>query len=118
MSPGSKITLALFVLGLLTYLPYHVVKHDSGADFKRLSAEVGAMRADNETLSLENDRLREKIQAFRTDPRLLERRARERLLMASPNEVILVFPPKEVRELPSHIPAQQTPPQDPPEKEP
>jgi len=109
VSPGSKIALALFVLGLLTYLPYHVIKHDSGVEYKRLSGEVGSMKAANEALRVENSRLRKHIKSFRTDPRLLERRARERLLMARPDELILVFPSKEEPELPKHIPALERP---------
>ncbi len=95
MSPGSKIAMALFVLGLLTYLPYHVVKHDSRMEHKRLTVEVDNMKAGNEVLRRENERLRMRIEAIRSDPRLLERRARERLLMAHPEEKILVFPKEE-----------------------
>ena len=92
MSPGSKIALALLILALLTYLPYHVVKHDSSADYRRLSIEVDRMRAGNEALQGENDRLRHKIASSRTDPQLMERLARDRLLLVRPDELILVFP--------------------------
>ena len=105
MSPGTKIALALLVLGLLSYLPYHVVKHDSGQEYQRLKAEVENMKAGNERLREQNTRLRMRIDALRTDPRLLERQARERLLVARPDETILIFPPDQAQQRPSLPPA-------------
>lgn len=105
MSPGTKIALALLVLGLLSYLPYHVVKHDSGQEYQRLKAEVEKMKAGNERLREDNTRLRLRIDALRTDPRLLERQARERLLVARPDEKVLIFPPEHSEKRPSMPPA-------------
>lgn len=92
MSPGSKIALALFVLGILTYLPYHAFRHDSSQEYLRLAGEVDVMRAGNDQLRQENDDLRRRIDASRSDPRVMERQARERLMLARPDEIILVFP--------------------------
>ncbi len=92
MSPGSKIALALFVLGLITYLPYHVVKHDSTAEYERMLGEVEQMRADNQALRLDNQRRERHIRSLNEHPILLERYARERLMLAKPDETILIFP--------------------------
>ncbi len=101
--------MALLTLGLLTYLPYHVIKHDSGVEYQRLASEVDIMKAGNKALERENDRLRARIEAFRTDPRLLERRARERLLVARDEDVILVFPAEDRPVVPEPPPRQAKP---------
>ena len=91
MSPGSKIAVALLVLGTLTYLPYHAFRHD-GEEYQHLANEVERMREGNEALRIENGELRQRIEASRSDPRVMERQARERLMLARPDELILVFP--------------------------
>lgn len=92
MSPGSKIALALFVLALMAYLPYYVVKHDSGQEHKQLQARVERMRSDNEAVRRQNERLERHLSNLHEHPGLLERYARERLVLARPDELILVFP--------------------------
>jgi cell division protein FtsB len=91
MSPASRIALALLVLALMVYVPYHVLKNDPTTDYERLQRSVAQMRASNEALKRENQRLEERHKHLK-DPRLLERHARERLDMIRPNEVLLVFP--------------------------
>jgi cell division protein FtsB len=45
-------------------------------------------------LQLENQRLREEIEALRHDPEVIERIAREELNMLRPDELVLSFPDK------------------------
>jgi cell division protein FtsB len=102
--------MALLVLALVTTVPYYIVKNRGRAEHDRVEAEVEHMQRDNETLRLENERQRRKLMAFRTNPRLIERRARDRLNLVRPDELILVFEPNSNR--PSRAPsADSTPPE-------
>lgn len=94
MSPTSRIAMALLVLALVTTIPYYIVKNRGRAEHQRVAAEVEVMREGNEALRLDNARQRRKLQALRTDPRLIERRARDRLNLARPDDVVLVFEPE------------------------
>ncbi|RMG49132.1 MAG: septum formation initiator family protein [Acidobacteria bacterium] len=58
-------------------------------------AAQAAYRAAERTikqLELENQRLREEIEALQHDPQLIERIAREELNMVRPDELVLSFP--------------------------
>ena len=83
--------MAFLVVALLTIIPYTVFKRNGREDYHRLQAEVTAMREGNQRFATENRRLRDKIDAYKTDPRLIERMARERLQLARPDDVILIF---------------------------
>ncbi len=91
MSPGSKIAVALLVLGTLTYLPYHASRH-GGEEYQHLAIEVQIMRDGHERIRQDTGDLRRRIEASRSDPRVMERQARERLMLARPGDIILVFP--------------------------
>lgn len=94
VAPRNKIILALFVVALLTYLPYHVVKDQSLLEHERLEKQVKEMEKKNKTLRADNMRLEGQIRAFRNNPKLVERYAREHLMLLKPNEKMLVFPDK------------------------
>ncbi|GEM_PF-867069 len=64
-------------------------------------AAQAAYRAAERTvkqLELENQRLREEIEALQHDPQLIERIAREELNMVRPDELVLSFPQNAERE--------------------
>ena len=83
--------MAFLVVALLTIIPYTVFKRNGREDYHRLKAEVAQMREGNARFDNENRRLRDKIDAYKTDPRLIERMARERLQLARPGEMVLIF---------------------------
>lgn len=58
----------------------------------RLRAEVEALHRDVQALEAENERLSRAIAAFRDDPSVLERIAREELGLVRPGERVLRFP--------------------------
>ena len=60
---------------------------------------VVTLRAELEQLKADNGRLAEQIQALKSDPRSIERLAREELGLARPGEVVFL-----VREEPAHEP--------------
>jgi cell division protein FtsB len=63
---------------------------------ERQSARLATQEAEaiTDQLQLENQRLREEIEALRTDPAAIERVAREELNMIRPNEIVLSIPEK------------------------
>lgn len=91
MSAASRIAMALFVVALLTVIPYIFLKSDGPKEYARLQTEVERMRARNAELTQENAQLSDRLEVLRHNPRLIERQARERLHLARPDEVIFVF---------------------------
>ncbi|MEO1271824.1 MAG: septum formation initiator family protein, partial [Myxococcota bacterium] len=85
----------------LTIIPYTVFKRNGREDYHRLQAEVAHMREGNVRFANENRRLSDKIEAYKTDPRLIERMARERLQLARPDEIVLIFEEPEEKATPA-----------------
>lgn len=83
--------MALFVVALLTGIPYVFLKSDAPREYTRLQSEAERMRARNAELARENAQLGERLEDLRRNPRLIERQARERLHLARPDEVLFVF---------------------------
>jgi len=79
------------VLALM--LAYHVVfgqngwvaYHQKKQEFQRLQTEVQQMQT-------ENDNVAQQIKSLKTDPKAIEKEAREQLRYAKPGEVIYVMP--------------------------
>lgn len=91
MSAASRVAMALFVLTILTVIPYVFLRSDAPTEYKRMQGEVATMQTRNAELKRENELARQRLSAFRTNPRLIERQARERLHLARPDEVLFVF---------------------------
>jgi cell division protein FtsB len=88
---GKFATGGVSVLALM--LAYHVVfgqngwvaYHEKKLEYQRLQVEVQQIQA-------ENDRYTKQIKSLKTDPKAIEKEAREQLHYANPNEVIVVMP--------------------------
>jgi len=88
---GKFVTGGISVLALM--LAYHVVLgqngwvayHEKKLEYQRLQTEVQQMQE-------ENERVEKQIKSLKTDPRAIEKEAREQLHYANPNEVIVVMP--------------------------
>lgn len=84
-------TSAVSVLALM--LAYHVVfgqngwvaYHQKKVEYQKLETEVQQMQS-------ENDHLTQQIQSLKTDPKAIEKEAREQLRYAKNGEVIYVMP--------------------------
>jgi cell division protein FtsB len=63
-----------------------VVYRGKRSEYKQLQQEIQELQAKQEQLSRQ-------INALRSDPRTIEKEAREQLRYARPGEVIYVFPP-------------------------
>ncbi len=78
---------------LVAMLAFHVifgangmiVYHQKRNEYKALDAEIKSIQA-------ENDHLNQNIQALKTDPKAIEKEARQQLHYAKPGEVIYTLP--------------------------
>jgi cell division protein FtsL len=59
---------------------------------RRTGREIDKMKADIEQLSRENGQLEQEVQKLKSDPRTIERIARDELGLARPGEVIIKIP--------------------------
>jgi cell division protein FtsB len=71
-----------------------VVYRQKRDELRQVEGEVNALRQ-------ENQRYLEQIEALKTDPRAIEKEAREQLHYARPGEVVYVAPVEPVREPPA-----------------
>lgn len=90
------------VVLLTLWVAYHVVFGANGmmiyqqkkSDYRRLQKEVDALQKQNDDLS-------KQVNALRTDPKAIEKEAREQLRYAKPGEVIYLLPQKPAADQPS-----------------
>jgi cell division protein FtsB len=90
------------------WLFYHVMFGTNGTmvyrqkvkEYKQLQLEVQQVQA-------ENERLRQRVNSLKTDPRAIEKEAREQLKYAKPGELIYVLPAPKVESIPSTATAQK-----------
>jgi cell division protein FtsB len=84
-------TAAMSVLVLM--LAYHVVFAANGmVAYQRKRAEHEKLRQDILRLQQENNRISERVRELKSDPRAIEREAREQLKYARPGEVVYISP--------------------------
>ena len=86
-----KLSLGLFFIVFVSYLAYQIFVQASSDTYLGLTAEIEAVEAGNRDLAEKNALLRTKIDALRSDGRAIERKSRDELGMARPDEVILLF---------------------------
>jgi cell division protein FtsB len=84
-----------FLLGSLlggAYLLLSLIFSDMGLLKHRTMLRIERrLEEEQETLTGENERLRQEIEALRSDPGAIERAARERLGMVRPGEIVYRF---------------------------
>jgi cell division protein FtsB len=83
--------------GVLCLLILVLVVHDIFGThgflaMRRTQAEINAVRANLSRLNVENADLAEKVHDLKSDPRTIEKLAREGSLLAKPGEVIIKIP--------------------------
>ncbi len=84
-------TIAMFVAAAL--LSVHVVFGSNGfAAYQKKRGENKQLQQDLQKLTVENQQLEERVKALRSDPRAIEKEAREQLHYARPEERIYVVP--------------------------
>jgi cell division protein FtsB len=91
----SRRRLATVSVVLLTlWLFVHVTFGANGmVIYRQKRAEMLELRKENDQLQHENDSYAENIKGLKTDPKTIEREAREKMHYARPGEVVYVAPP-------------------------
>lgn len=83
---------AVVLLTALLFL--HVVFGANGmVVFRQKRSEYKTLQKEIDSLQKENDRYTEQIKELKSDPRMIEKEAREQLHYARPGEVVYVAPP-------------------------
>ncbi len=90
----SRRLLATAVAALLVLLvSLHVVFGANGMlAYQRKRAESRQLEEQNRKLQQENDRISQRIRELKSDPRAIEKEAREQLRYARPGEVVFTTP--------------------------
>ena len=80
---------------LLAALLIHDVFGEHGfLAMRRARIEAEQLQQEIQNINLENARLAEEVKALKSDPRIIERIAREEMGLAKPGELIFKLPPK------------------------
>jgi cell division protein FtsB len=92
---GARRRLATAVVAVLTvWLFVHVMLGANGmVVYRQKSAEYQDLQKEIDRLQQENDRYTGQIKALKTDPKTIEKEAREQFHYARPGEVVYVAPP-------------------------
>jgi len=91
---GARRRLATFGVALLTvWLSLHVMLGANGmVIYRQKRAEYLTLQKDIDLLQKENDRYTDQVKALQTDPKMIEKEAREQLHYARPGEIVYVSP--------------------------
>ena len=82
----------VFGLAVAAYLVFPMILGDMGlVQYLKMRDTHNKLRTGMQQLSIENQQIKEKIQALRTDPEVIESLARERLGLVRPGEVVFQF---------------------------
>ena len=84
-----KLILGSAFIIFVSYLGYQVYVQASSDTYVRLTNDLAEVEAGNKKVENTNRLLRTRIDALRTDPRAIERKVRDELGMARPDEVII-----------------------------
>jgi len=94
----------LMGLLLLVLLVHDVFGEHGFLAMRRAQKETEQLRQEIQQLNEDNSRLADEVKALKTDPRIIERIAREEMGLATPGELIFKLPPKPAQ------PSEGTPP--------
>jgi cell division protein FtsB len=88
----GRTILGLFVLALVVH---DVFGPHGFIAMRRTQSEIDRVKKDLDRLNKENADLGDQVRALKTDPRLIEKIAREDLQRAKPGEIIIRIPPSQ-----------------------
>lgn len=81
------------VVLLAASIGYRAIFGENGAIvYEKKKAEYRALQKEVQQLQTDNDKLSQEIHALKTDPKAIEREAREQLRYAKPGEVVYLLP--------------------------
>jgi cell division protein FtsL len=88
----GRAILALFILALVVH---DVFGQHGFIAMRRTQNEIEKVKKDIDRLNSENAQLGQQVKALKTDPRMIEKIAREELQDAKPGEIIIRIPPSQ-----------------------
>jgi cell division protein FtsB len=88
----GRTVLVLFVLALVVH---DVFGPHGFIAMRRTQSEIERVKKDLDRMNKENAELGDQVRALKTDPRLIEKIAREDLQRAKPGEIIIRIPPSQ-----------------------
>ena len=91
-----KLVLGFTIIIFAGYLIYQIFVQATSDTYLRLTSEIAEISAGNDEIAARNDLLRIRINALRADSRAIERKVRDELGMARPDEVIIMFKKKKI----------------------
>jgi cell division protein FtsB len=78
---------------LVCLMAFHVIFGPNGmVVYQQKRTEYKALEKEIDSLQRENERINQKIKGLRTDPKIIEKEAREQLRYARPGEVVYSLP--------------------------
>ena len=86
-----KLSLGFVFIIFVSYLVYQIYEQAQSETYVRLRGELEEVERGNEQIFRSNELLRVRIEALRNDPRAIERKVRDELGMARPDEVIIML---------------------------
>ena len=86
-----RLILGFAFIIFVAFLVYQIFEQASSDTYVRLTSDLAEVKAGNEVIAKKNDLLRIRIESIKTDPRAVERKVRDELGMARPDEVIIIF---------------------------
>jgi cell division protein FtsB len=100
---GARRRLATTAVGVLTvWLFFHVTFGANGmVVYRQKRFEYQTLRSEIDGLQKENDRFTGQIKSLQTDPKMIEKEAREQLHYTRPGEIVYVAPAPAPRQLPA-----------------
>jgi cell division protein FtsL len=103
MEAGEKIRSLLQIYGrgllglfVMVLLVHNIFGAHGFMALRRTQKEIEKVQKDIDRLNSENLQLQEDVKALRTDPRLIEKIARDELFLAKPGEIIINLPQPQV----------------------
>ncbi len=88
----AKIATAAVIV-VMAVLGYHAIFGDNGLLMYQKKRQMSReLAAQNQSLNQENGALEQQIKGLKSDPKVIEKEARERLRYARPGEVIYTIP--------------------------
>ncbi len=84
-------TWGLFLFAALVAL-HSIFGTNGWMAYEKKKAEYRKVTEDVQRIQRENDQIREQIKALKTDPKAIEKEAREQLRYAKPGEIVYVMP--------------------------
>jgi cell division protein FtsL len=104
-----RTALLALALVVLTLIVHEIFGENGYLAMRHKRQELQTLQLQIEKLKLENQRLEQQIKGLKTDPKAIEKLAREQMKMARPGELIYVLPEKDAKDEPSAT-AQEKPP--------